>query len=218
MLSHKAKLTGKDLGQDIKTPGEPKININFEIKNLNIFKTPGSAPIKRGHRKNITNLEPPKSSQQTLKKGKIKAKLSVDKNSSKPQMHRKAKSQDIQVPKAFDADKFLRDQPDRSIVCKFSATSKAGVLDNKTKKNQDAYVCMPRFVMNNSMIFSVFDGHGANGHFVSDFVKEILPENIEYYSIRNKIFLKEHKRDQVQQVLKQAFKKTSIDLQQSCNL
>lgn len=108
-------------------------------------------------------------------------------------MHRKAKSQDIEVPKAFDADKFLREEPDRSVVCKFAASSRAGVLDNKPKVNQDAYVCMPRFVMNNSVLYGVFDGHGANGHFVSDFVKEILPENIEYFSIRSKIFLKDHK-------------------------
>jgi serine/threonine protein phosphatase PrpC len=27
-------------------------------------------------------------------------------------------------------------------------------------------------------LFGVCDGHGINGHYVSEFVKEILPENI----------------------------------------
>jgi serine/threonine protein phosphatase PrpC len=75
---------------------------------------------------------------------------------------------------------------------------------------------MQQFVMNNISLFGVCDGHGVNGHFVSEFIKEILPENIEYFSIKSKIFLKEPKPELVEQVLKQAFRKTAIDLDQSC--
>lgn len=42
-------------------------------------------------------------------------------------------------------------------------------------------------------LYGVCDGHGINGHFVSDFIKEILPENIEYYAIKNKSFGKDSK-------------------------
>lgn len=35
-------------------------------------------------------------------------------------------------------------------------------------------------------MFGVCDGHGVNGHFVSEFIKEILPENIEYFFLKNK--------------------------------
>lgn len=44
--------------------------------------------------------------------------------------------------------------------------------------------------MNDRYLFGVCDGHGANGHFVSEFVKEILPENIEYFLIKNKAMKK----------------------------
>lgn len=35
-------------------------------------------------------------------------------------------------------------------------------------------------------LFGVCDGHGVNGHYVSEFIKEILPENIEYFFLKNK--------------------------------
>jgi serine/threonine protein phosphatase PrpC len=44
--------------------------------------------------------------------------------------------------------------------------------------NQDAIISLPVFISGNTSLFGVCDGHGLNGHFVSDFVKEILPENI----------------------------------------
>jgi len=57
MLSSKPKLPAKELNMQQRQP-DSKININFEIKNLNIFKTPSNQPLKKGHRKTLTTLEP----------------------------------------------------------------------------------------------------------------------------------------------------------------
>lgn len=67
------------------------------------------------------------------------------------------------------------------------------MLEDKPKTNQDTYICIPNFLREGMSLYGVCDGHGVNGHFVSDFIKEILPENIEYYAIKNKSFAKEAK-------------------------
>ncbi len=37
----------------------------------------------------------------------------------------------------------------------------------------------------NHFLFGVCDGHGLNGHLVAQFIKEILPENLEYFFLKN---------------------------------
>jgi len=47
------------------------------------------------------------------------------------------------------------------------------------KTNQDSYIAHPNFGRNpNRFLFGVCDGHGSNGHFVSEFIKETLPSKI----------------------------------------
>lgn len=64
--------------------------------------------------------------------------------------------------------------------------------------NQDSWVVLN--VENNFSVYGVFDGHGAKGHDVSQFVKENLPKLI----VRDPRF----KTDQVSTMLKDVFKKT----------
>lgn len=66
-------------------------------------------------------------------------------------------------------------------------------------------------MMNDRHIYGVCDGHGVNGHFVSDFIKQILPENIEFYFIKNKAIKKNNKAI-IENSLKEAFAKTNKDL------
>lgn len=138
--------------------------------------------------------------------------------SPKANGHRKVKSQDLEAPKDFDPNKFIVEDNESTSVGSYFVCSRAGMLEDKPKVNQDAFICIPQFVMNNISLYGVCDGHGINGHFVSEFVREILPENIEYYSIKNKMFLKEPRQEVIETVLKQSFKKTSIDLQHSCKI
>lgn len=66
-------------------------------------------------------------------------------------------------------------------------------------------------MMNHRYLFGVCDGHGVNGHFVSEFIKEILPENIEYFLIKNKA-LKKSTKNIVENALREAFAKTAKEL------
>lgn len=61
-------------------------------------------------------------------------------------------------------------------------------------------------------LFGVCDGHGINGHYVSDFIKEILPENIEYFFLKNRI-MKKFNKNIIENTLKEAFLKTSKNLE-----
>ena len=66
---------------------------------------------------------------------------------------------------------------ENKIVFNFSFKSKAGSLPNKPiKTNQDAYIVYPNFAgQKDKYFFAVCDGHGVNGHLVSNFVKQHLP-------------------------------------------
>lgn len=47
---------------------------------------------------------------------------------------------------------------------------------NPKKVNQDSYVTLKNFAdIKNCWFFGVFDGHGVNGHFASNHVKQFLP-------------------------------------------
>lgn len=62
----------------------------------------------------------------------------------------------------------------------FSVKSKAGCTANKyLKTNQDASITCPKMLLDvNLIFFAVADGHGVNGHLVSDYIKKNLPKNI----------------------------------------
>lgn len=64
-------------------------------------------------------------------------------------------------------------------VTNFAFKSKAGAMPgNVTKTNQDVYIAVPSmFGSRERSFFSVCDGHGVNGHFVSGYIKQNLPSN-----------------------------------------
>lgn len=61
------------------------------------------------------------------------------------------------------------------VTCKVACLSWAGSKDGFKKTNQDAY-CFMRTKDKKSLLFGVFDGHGPNGHDVSKFMKERVPQ------------------------------------------
>ena len=81
-----------------------------------------------------------------------------------------------------------------NLISKYAYCNRRGsAVDKKDKINQDAYIIIENFMMKDRFLFGVCDGHGVHGHFVSEFVKEILPENIEYCLIKNKALKKSTK-------------------------
>ena len=75
------------------------------------------------------------------------------------------------------------------------------------ENNQDNYFIYKNFMNKKDYIYmSVCDGHGIEGHFVSDFMKEILPydmsENLKNCNLMTE---SEKERDKIHQIIKETF-------------
>lgn len=66
-------------------------------------------------------------------------------------------------------------------VTLYAFQTRTGFIPQKDdKQNQDQYFIVQNFGnITNNWLFGVCDGHGINGHFASDHVKQFLPTNIE---------------------------------------
>ncbi len=63
-----------------------------------------------------------------------------------------------------------------SIVDKYASKTRMGMIPNMKKTNQDSHVAVKDLAgIKGLWFFGVMDGHGINGHLVSDFVKKYLP-------------------------------------------
>ncbi|KAM3139175.1 hypothetical protein pb186bvf_008773 [Paramecium bursaria] len=73
----------------------------------------------------------------------------------------------------------------------FSHRTKPGCLPNKTiKTNQDSAITFPSNIEQLGYnLVAICDGHGLNGHLVSQFIKQALPKYIEYHLEENNIRL-----------------------------
>lgn len=63
----------------------------------------------------------------------------------------------------------------------YAFDTRTGFIPQKEdKQNQDNYFIVQNFAnISNNWLFGVCDGHGINGHFASDHVRQFLPTNIE---------------------------------------
>lgn len=63
----------------------------------------------------------------------------------------------------------------------YAFQTRTGFIPQKDdKQNQDQYLIVQNFAgIQNNWLFGICDGHGINGHFASDHVKQYLPTNIE---------------------------------------
>ncbi len=88
------------------------------------------------------------------------------------------------LPKSLNLNKVINKYKSR-LIC-YSKKSKGGtdILGND-KINQDNYLCLNKiYGLKNYSVFGVFDGHGENGHLVSDFVKKYLTS---YFLFKNQL-------------------------------
>lgn len=62
---------------------------------------------------------------------------------------------------------------------RYSYRSKKGFIPNTQKFNQDAYIVSPNIAKKSwQHFFAICDGHGNNGHQVSGFIKNHLPQAV----------------------------------------
>ncbi|CAD8145955.1 unnamed protein product [Paramecium octaurelia] len=87
----------------------------------------------------------------------------------------------------------------------YACKTKAGCLANKTSKtNQDSGIVLPNCLENlGYSMFGVCDGHGSNGHLVSQFIRQALPKHLE-------ILLS--KEDNKNKVIQKAFEQTNKEI------
>lgn len=67
------------------------------------------------------------------------------------------------------------------VIKDISSISTAGMayMARTPKENQDRLICIPKFRNVDSVLLGVFDGHGSNGHIVSQFLKDQIPKFLE---------------------------------------
>ena len=59
-------------------------------------------------------------------------------------------------------------------VILFSIKTKAGICDEEEKTNQDSYLIKENIFGEDLNLYGVFDGHGDNGHLISNYISEFL--------------------------------------------
>ncbi|CAD8149905.1 unnamed protein product [Paramecium octaurelia] len=88
---------------------------------------------------------------------------------------------------------------------KYSHKTRQGqIANNPSKVNQDIFYCQTNFVENLHLFF-VCDGHGQNGHLVSNFIQTHLPTTIQ----KDKSLLQSH---QIKETLQKAIQNLSVNV------
>lgn len=97
----------------------------------------------------------------------------------------------------------------QSQFLRYAALSNAGYEPDGGKKvNQDSFVSLLDFGDASVSVFGVFDGHGAVGHTVSQFVKKKWPETMDR-ALMNVETQNPSKGDQVRRMLERSFTETN---------
>jgi serine/threonine protein phosphatase PrpC len=96
------------------------------------------------------------------------------------------------------------------VVSSCTFKTRIGMIRNINKKhNQDSYLIQHNFGgVKEQHLFGVFDGHGVNGHHVSEYIKQNLPKNLE-----SRLSNEEDFNDlKLTTILKLAFNRTNREL------
>lgn len=96
----------------------------------------------------------------------------------------------------------------RPVFKRYSVRSKVGYMEfNPSKVNQDRPLEVPKVGREDRSLFGVFDGHGVNGHHVSEYLVEKM----------TKYFMEHPDLDEdTVEAITQVFAKTSDSLQKRC--
>ena len=132
---------------------------NFNPKNINIYQNPNQNE-KQNNNNNFNQFYQPSSERLTIANEKVSAPINPIQN------------KDVDVTYSdFDGSGFVKN---------YGGVSRPGKDSSGEKKtNQDALVCKTNiYNIKDFNIFGVLDGHGPDGHYVSQFGAEFIPSNI----------------------------------------
>eukprot|EP01084_Bolivina_argentea_P304978 526800_1 len=87
-----------------------------------------------------------------------------------------------------------------------ASATQSGTSKGKSKVNQDSFICMDSFGTSSTFqLYGVCDGHGPDGHNVSQYVADKLPNIISN-------LLDKHNNNSITSILKQSFELIDIQL------
>ncbi|CAD8192683.1 unnamed protein product [Paramecium pentaurelia] len=100
-----------------------------------------------------------------------------------PQLQNHLAASDQLQRKKIEIRKSITPKYQRRQTIIYAMRTKAGCQINKaTKINQDSAIICPKILENiGYKLFAVSDGHGLNGHLVSNFIKQALPKHLHKY-------------------------------------
>jgi len=83
---------------------------------------------------------------------------------------------EIQKPVPYNPNNISPDATTRPVEVEVVAISKPGEDPGLKKQNQDNCFSFDFYALQDQSLFSALDGHGPNGHLVSSFVKQYVPD------------------------------------------
>ena len=211
-------------GELIEEPNEEKINFNKmnisnnksnnnNIEYNNIMPIYHSQNIKRENNNALLNIQQEKniSNQNNIRSQKIS---NNELNKEKKKNKQRSQSTGITNPlqKENKENKKIQEKREdnkcHKKIKELLPYTHVGFDGEEPKENnQDNYFIYKNFMNKKKYIYmSVCDGHGVEGHFVSDFIKEILPydmsENLKFFNILTD---NEKEKEKIFDVIKETF-------------
>ena len=217
----------KDSQKVINDKADKKINLNINInnnipkkENININNIPNNNQLNANIKINDNNKENTnKNNQRSLSQGVVNP---LQKNSNEQEKENQQTQEKSQKQKKQEKEKEKEKETltnEKKIVKKIIKDilpyTHVGFDGEEPKENnQDNYFIYKNFMNKKDYIYmSVCDGHGVEGHFVSDFIKETLPhdmsESLQKYNILTE---NEKEKEKIYQIIKETFIMTNEKL------
>ena len=225
----------KDNQKKNKESNDKKINANFNINNNNNANVNNNKLNNENANINIINNNPlnlainkpyenkseetHKGSQRSQSQGIVNPlqKNNKDQEKEKEATEKEAKEKELQQNQLLKAKKEKEKEKEtpikenkviRKIIKDILPYTHVGFDGEEPKENnQDNYFIYKNFMNKKDYIYmSVCDGHGVEGHFVSDFIKETLPHDMSE-NLKNKNILTENEKEkaEIYQIIKETF-------------
>ena len=94
-------------------------------------------------------------------------------------------------------------------IIKSSIITEAGLNDNKKKINQDSYLISENIFNQKLNIYGIFDGHGKNGHLISNLVSKFLSQ---YFTNKKNYYIPKKNESQISDSNSDSFSIKSEDI------
>ena len=214
----------KNINANININNNNNVNVNNnklnnENVNINIINNPLNLAINKPNENK--NEETRKENQRSQSQGIVNPlqKNTKDQEKEKEAKEKEAKEKELQQNHLLKAKKEKEKEKEKETPIKENKVIRKIIKDilpythvgfdgeEPKENNQDNYFIYKNFMNKKDYIYmSVCDGHGVEGHFVSDFIKETLPYDMSE-NLKNRNILTENEKEkaEIYQIIKETF-------------